>query len=135
MITHSHTHMHAHSLSHTHTHAYTLTHSHTHTFAHTHTLTHRLFFKTVLYSNDREVLSQLVTVVMERAVLLYQIDFFQSQVRVVISDQLMEMFKQHPHFIIDFKQEILDFLSNLRSLNSAGENFYMHLVSTPLFLV
>ena len=101
---------------------------------HTHTLTlrphiHRLFFKTVLFSNDREVLSQLVTVVMERSVLLYKIDFYQSQTRVVMSDQLMEMFKLHSHFVIDFKQEIVDFLSNLRSLNSAGEHFYMHLVS------
>ncbi|XP_064407104.1 AP-5 complex subunit zeta-1-like [Halichondria panicea] len=88
----------------------------------------KLFFKTVLFSNDREVLSQLVTVVMERSVLLYKIDFYQSQTRVVMSDQLMEMFKLHSHFVIDFKQEIVDFLSNLRSLNSAGEHFYMHLV-------
>lgn len=95
----------------------------------THTHTHRLFFKTVLYSNNEEVLSQLVTVVMERAVLLYSIEFFQTEVRKVISDQLMEVFKLHSTFVVDFKQEILDFLGNLRSLKSAGEHFYMHLVS------
>ena len=82
----------------------------------------------MLYADDPEVLSQLVTVVMERAVLLYKIEFFQAETRKVISDQLMETFKLHSHFVVDFKQEILDFLSNLRSLNSAGEHFYMHLV-------
>ena len=88
----------------------------------------RLFFKTVLYGNDRDTLSQLVTVLLERVLLLYKMESFQTETRDVISDQLLEILKLHSHFVIDFQREILEFLSNLRTLNSGGEYFYMHLV-------
>ena len=42
---------------------------------------HRLYFKTVFYSGDVAVISQLVGVLLERMVMLYNMTSFQAEVR------------------------------------------------------
>ncbi len=41
----------------------------------------RLYFKTVFYGGDSELISQLVTVLLERIIILYSIPSFQGEVR------------------------------------------------------
>lgn len=54
---------------------------------------------------------------------------YQDEVRKVLAEQLLTIFKLHPLLVIDFHRDILDFISNLRTLTSGGEHCYMHLVS------
>ena len=58
----------------------------------------------------------------------HRVGSYQEEVRKVLAEQLLAIFKLHPHLVIDFHRDILDFLGNLRNLMSGGEHCYMHLV-------
>lgn len=88
----------------------------------------RVFFKTVFYSGEAGLVSQLVPLLLERTVLLYNIPAFQTQVRKVIAEQLLEIFCCHTHLVMDHQRDLLEFLGNLRNLSAGGEHCYLHLV-------
>ena len=50
----------------------------------------------------------------------------------VVAEQLLLIFRAHPHLVVDYHQDLLDYLSNIRNLSSGGEHCYLHLVrETP----
>ena len=71
---------------------------------------------------------QLASVLMERIVLLYDLEPFASRVREVITKQLLVIYRQHPQLVVDQQRELLEYLGNLRTLSTGGEHCFMHLV-------
>ena len=77
---------------------------------------------------NAKVIAQLSTVLLERAVLLLDLEPFASSVRKVIAEQLLLIFQLQPGLVVDQQREMLDYLGNLRTLTTGGELCYMHLV-------
>ena len=46
----------------------------------------------------------------------------------VVAEQLLLIFRAHPHLVVDYHLDLLDYLSNIRNLSSGGEHCYLHLV-------
>ena len=46
----------------------------------------------------------------------------------VVAEQLLLIFRAHPHLVVDYHHDLLDYLSNIRNLSSGGEHCYLHLV-------
>jgi AP-5 complex subunit zeta-1 len=88
----------------------------------------RMFFKTVLHSGDVSLVSQLVPVLIERATVLFAVPTYQTEMREVIAEQLLVIFRHYPHLVVDYYRDIIDYLRTLRNLTSSGEHFYVHLV-------
>ena len=88
----------------------------------------RLFFKTLFHGADSNLLSQHLTVQAERITLLYQTGSFQTEVREVIADQLLEIVRLFPRLLVDHSRDVLDYLGNLWNLSAGGEHCYTHLV-------
>lgn len=65
---------------------------------------------------------------------LCRVGSYQEEVRKVLAEQLLVIFKLYPHLVVDFHRDILDYLGNLRTLTSGGEHCYMHLVSAAYIL-
>ena len=63
----------------------------------------------------------------------YRVGSYQDDVHQVLAEQLLTVFRLYPHMVFDFHRDILDFLGNLRTLNSGGEHCYMHLVRSTFF--
>ena len=88
-----------------------------------------VFFKTVLHQgSNSKVITQLATVLLERTILLYDLEPFTSEARQVIAEQLLVLFQLQPQLVVDQQRELLDYLGNLRTLSTGGEHCYMHLV-------
>lgn len=47
-----------------------------------------------------------------------------------IAEQLLAIFQAEPTLLVDHSREIMEFLTNLRTLKSGGEDCYTHLVSS-----
>lgn len=88
----------------------------------------KVFFKTVVGGGNDKVTMQLAGLLLERAVLIYNLEPFSVQAREVIAKQLLAIFKLHPHLVVDQRRELLEYLDNLRTLTTGGELCYMHLV-------
>ncbi len=71
---------------------------------------------------------QLASVLLERIILLYNLEPFASKVREAIAKQLLVMFHLHPELVVDQRGELLEYLGNVRTLATGGEVCYMHLV-------
>ena len=71
---------------------------------------------------------QLASVLLERIVLLYDMEDFSSRTRRVMADQLLLIYERHPQLVVDHHQDLLNYLGNLHMLNIGGEHCYMHLV-------
>ena len=71
---------------------------------------------------------QLASVLLERIVLLYDLEPFSRGVRRVLANQLLIIYERYPHLVVDHQVELLQYLGNLRTLNVGGEHCYMHLV-------
>lgn len=87
-----------------------------------------VFFKTVFHGGSCKLTTQLATVLLERIVLLYEMQPFASEIRKAIAKQLLLIFQLHPQLVVDQHLELLEFLGNLRTLTTGGEHCYMHLV-------
>ncbi|XP_022102411.1 AP-5 complex subunit zeta-1-like [Acanthaster planci] len=87
----------------------------------------RLYFQTVVANADGSLLCQLVPVMMERAGLLFNIPSFTLEVRKVLADELLAMFKQCPALIMDLRTELLDYVATIRNINGK-EDFFTHVV-------
>ncbi|XP_072028896.1 AP-5 complex subunit zeta-1-like isoform X2 [Amphiura filiformis] len=87
----------------------------------------KLYFNTILEYGDQALVCQLIPVILERAGLLYQIPAFQKDVRKVLSEELVSIFKQCPSLIIEERLEILDYVSALRHI-TGNEDFFLHVV-------
>ena len=88
-----------------------------------------VFFKTVLAAGEGKVTMQLASVLLERIVILYELEPFAGRVRHIMAEQLLGMFRLHPQLLFDQQRELLEYLGNLRTLTTGGEHCYMHLVS------
>ncbi|XP_065898353.1 AP-5 complex subunit zeta-1-like isoform X2 [Dysidea avara] len=87
----------------------------------------RLYFRTVLTKGSRDLVSSLIPVILERVVQLSHITSYQSEVRDVLSEQVLLMFKAYPTLIVDHCSDITDFVT-LRNLSQAKEEFFLHTV-------
>eukprot|EP00117_Sycon_ciliatum_P049570 scpid39477/ scgid4871/ AP-5 complex subunit zeta-1; Adapter-related protein complex 5 zeta subunit len=87
-----------------------------------------LALKTVLVQHNAQMLSQILPLMSERISQLYGIDSFQQQIRKVLANQLLSFFKVHPQLLFDHMADIIEFLSALRNISRAGEEYFSHMV-------
>ncbi|XP_038068818.1 AP-5 complex subunit zeta-1-like [Patiria miniata] len=87
----------------------------------------RLYFQTIFAHADSGLLCQLVPVIMERAGLLFNIPSFTQEVRKVLADEVLAVFKQCPSLIMDLRSELLDYIATLRNIHGK-EDFFTHMV-------
>ena len=71
---------------------------------------------------------QLASILLERIVLLYNLEPFVSEAHKVLAKQLLLIYELHPHLVVDQQRDLLDYLGNLRTLTTGGEHCYIHLV-------
>lgn len=78
--------------------------------------------------NACQSLKELVPVVLERVVILYDIEQLRTDVRAVLADVILRIFKQQPGLVIDLKKELLDFINNRSNVSEGREDFFLHVV-------
>jgi hypothetical protein len=88
----------------------------------------RVFFKTILAQKDYSVISRVLPVTMERLGLLYAIPSFQKELRKIIGNELLLMFKAFPSLIIDHASDITEFTASLRNMSDGKEHYFVHLI-------
>ncbi|XP_062507913.1 AP-5 complex subunit zeta-1-like [Corticium candelabrum] len=88
----------------------------------------KIFFKTVLAQGDYSVISRVLPVMMERLGLLYTIPSFQKELRRIIADELLLMFKAFPSLIVDHASDITEFTASLRNMMDGKEHYFVHLI-------
>ncbi len=72
---------------------------------------------------------QLCSVILERIVVLYDIEPFETNAREIMADQMLVIFERYPHLVVDHQRDLLDFVGSLRTLSVGGEHCYMHMVT------
>eukprot|EP00045_Choanoeca_perplexa_P007447 m.67784 g.67784 ORF g.67784 m.67784 type:complete len:793 (-) comp14085_c0_seq1:14-2392(-) len=88
----------------------------------------RGYFDVMLKDADAESLKELVPVVLERVVVLYDIEQLGTDVQAVLADVILHIFKQQPGLVIDLKKELLDFINNRSNVSEGREDFFLHVV-------
>ncbi|XP_033108449.1 AP-5 complex subunit zeta-1-like isoform X2 [Anneissia japonica] len=86
-----------------------------------------LYFETILEHGDYSLLCQLTPVILERAALLFNTPSYHKEVRIVLQDALLNLFRQSPSLVIDCEAELIEFVGNLRYI-SGKEDFFLHVV-------
>lgn len=87
----------------------------------------RVWFDVVLEETSLEFVVGLVPALLERCLLLYGIQEYQTDIKRILSESLVQLIKKHPEVILRQRREICDFLADTRNI-SGREDFYCHLV-------
>ncbi|XP_078356065.1 AP-5 complex subunit zeta-1-like [Oculina patagonica] len=87
-----------------------------------------VMFSTILEEADEETASRMVPVILERVGLLYPVQNYQKEIHELLSERLVQLCQKYPNLIVRYQQDIMDFVSGLKNLGPAKENFYVHLV-------
>jgi AP-5 complex subunit zeta-1 len=88
----------------------------------------KIYFKIVINFGNKELLSELINVLLERVLCLYNETTFQEEVRQVMAEKLVDIFQTHPSLLIEKFQEVKEFFNNYRILKTSNGEFYIHLV-------
>ncbi|XP_070580171.1 AP-5 complex subunit zeta-1-like isoform X1 [Ptychodera flava] len=86
-----------------------------------------LYFQTVLEYGAFELVCKLVPMILERSAQLYGEEVYKKEVRRVLADNLLVMFKLHPSLVIEVRSDLTEFIEALRN-DSSREDFFIHVV-------
>jgi len=87
-----------------------------------------VMFSTILEEADEETASCMVPVILERVGLLYPVQDYRKEIHELLSERLVQLCQKYPNLIVRFQQDIMEFVSGLKNLGPAKENFFVHLV-------
>nr|UUA79787.1 AP-5 complex subunit zeta-1 [Octopus vulgaris] len=85
-----------------------------------------VYFSVILEDGSEEFTSCLVSVLLERVSLLYDVPGYKRNVRKLFADYIVKLLKLYPYIVIKQRGEIIDYLINTH--NMKDDRFFMHLV-------
>ncbi|XP_014770406.1 AP-5 complex subunit zeta-1 [Octopus bimaculoides] len=85
-----------------------------------------VYFSVILEDSSEEFTSCLVSVLLERVSLLYDVPGYKRNVRKLFADYIVKLLKLYPYIVIKQRGEIIDYLINTH--NMKDDRFFMHLV-------
>ncbi|XP_064653318.1 AP-5 complex subunit zeta-1-like [Lineus longissimus] len=87
----------------------------------------RLYFSEVLEEGDQALASLLVPIILERVGLIYDVPSYRKEVRSLLSEYLVELFKKYPKLLMEQHNEIIEYVGSLRNI-SGKEDFFVHMI-------
>ncbi|KAK3090624.1 hypothetical protein FSP39_013238 [Pinctada imbricata] len=82
-----------------------------------------LWFEVVFKEGSKEMFTELIPTLLERSGLLYDIYEFKVDVKRVLAENLLLLFRKHPSVLIEQAQEIRDFVMSPRNIENRVEFF------------
>ncbi|CAI9722421.1 AP-5 complex subunit zeta-1-like [Octopus vulgaris] len=87
-----------------------------------------VYFSVILEDGSEEFTSCLVSVLLERVSLLYDVPGYKRNVRKLFADYIVKLLKLYPYIVIKQRGEIIDYLINTH--NMKDDRFFMHLLAS-----
>ncbi|GAB1598531.1 AP-5 complex subunit zeta-1-like [Argonauta hians] len=85
-----------------------------------------VYFSVILEDGSEEFISCLVSVLLERVSLLYDVPGYKKNVRKLFADSIVKLVRIYPYIVIKQRGEVIDYLIN--SHNLKDDRFFMNLV-------
>ncbi|CAE1300155.1 AP5Z1 [Acanthosepion pharaonis] len=85
-----------------------------------------VYFSVILEDGNEEFASCLVSVLLERVSMLYDVPGYKKNVKKLFADYIVKLLSQYPYIVIKQRGEIIDYLMNTH--NMTDDRFFMHLV-------
>ncbi|EDQ92593.1 uncharacterized protein MONBRDRAFT_22395 [Monosiga brevicollis MX1] len=87
-----------------------------------------IYFEALLRDAGDQILGEVVLLMLERIVTIYQACNLSITIQGVFSRMLLELFYRHPSLLLDLREDLLEFLNNRQNMANGREEFFSHLV-------
>ncbi|XP_060083667.1 AP-5 complex subunit zeta-1-like [Ylistrum balloti] len=87
----------------------------------------RVWFEVVLEEGTTDFAAHLLAVLLERSALLYDMPDFKTDVKRILSENVVRLFKKFPQILIDVQSEIQDFVMSVSNI-MGREEFFANMV-------
>ncbi|XP_048576058.1 AP-5 complex subunit zeta-1 isoform X2 [Nematostella vectensis] len=86
------------------------------------------YFKVLMSEADCSIVSRLVPVILERSVLIYNVQNCDIHIRRILAEQLILIFQTYPSLIATHQPDITEFIAGMKNLGLDKQNFFINLV-------
>ncbi|XP_069123668.1 AP-5 complex subunit zeta-1-like isoform X2 [Argopecten irradians] len=83
----------------------------------------RVWFEVVLEEGTADLAARLLPVLLERSALLYDMPDFKTDIKRILSENVVRLFKKFPQILIDEQTEIQDFVMSVTNITDREEFF------------
>ncbi|XP_033755638.1 AP-5 complex subunit zeta-1-like [Pecten maximus] len=87
----------------------------------------RVWFEVVLEEGTTDLAAHLLPVLLERSALLYDMPDFKIDVKRILSENIVRLFKKFPQILIEEQTEIQDFITSVSNI-TGREEFFANMV-------
>ncbi|XP_046855730.1 AP-5 complex subunit zeta-1-like [Xenia sp. Carnegie-2017] len=87
----------------------------------------RVYFQEVLQNKDIEE-TKLFPILLERVVSIIDIEEYKNKIQSLFASQLLSIFKLHPDLLFEYSSDIIDFVQEMKTLDTSSKQFFTNLV-------